>query len=91
MADTQEALTTLSYINVPPAQTWNYLKIDETSLTVPAAKATGDVYARLPVSSMPLSAASAKRPSPGSRTLPRTRPISRCRHTISAKSPSPAS
>lgn len=48
MADTQEALTTLSHINVPPAQTWNYLKIDETSLTVPAAKATGDVYARLP-------------------------------------------
>lgn len=48
MAETAEALTKLSHINVPPAQTWNYLKIDETSLTVPAVKATGDVYARLP-------------------------------------------
>ncbi len=48
MAAPAAKLATLSHINVPPAQTWNYLKIDETSMEVPAPKVTGDVYARLP-------------------------------------------
>lgn len=48
MAQSTEELETLSHINVPPAQTWNYLKIDDVALEVARPKATGEVYARLP-------------------------------------------
>ena len=33
--------TTLKHVNVPPAQTWNYLKINELALEVPAAPEHG--------------------------------------------------
>ena len=44
----QADTTTLAHVNVPPAQTWNYLRINDISLTVPEPHFVGDVYARLP-------------------------------------------
>lgn len=41
-------LTTVSHINVPYGQTWNYLRINETSLKLPEPAAKGAVLARLP-------------------------------------------
>ena len=45
--DTQPTLT-LSRINTPPAQTWNYLRSNDITLTVPAPSRKGDVYFALP-------------------------------------------
>ena len=39
---------TLSHVNVPPAQTWNYLRINDIAFEVPIPHFVGDVYARLP-------------------------------------------
>lgn len=36
------------HVNVPPKQTWNYLKVNEVSLTMPAPARRGDVVERLP-------------------------------------------
>ncbi len=44
----QADTTTLSHVNVPPAQTWNYLRINDISFEVPTPHWIGDVYARLP-------------------------------------------
>ena len=44
----QTDTTTLAHVNVPPAQTWNYLRINELSFEVPVPHFVGDVYARLP-------------------------------------------
>ena len=44
----QADTTTLAHVNVPPAQTWNYLRINDISLEVPVPHYVGDVYARLP-------------------------------------------
>ncbi|WP_058269910.1 SufD family Fe-S cluster assembly protein [Olsenella massiliensis] len=40
--------TTLEHVNVPPAQTWNYLKINEATLRMPTPPAKGEVTSRLP-------------------------------------------
>ena len=45
--DTQPTLT-LSRVNTPPAQTWNYLRSNDITLTVPAPSRKGDVYFALP-------------------------------------------
>lgn len=39
---------TLSRVNTPPAQTWNYLRANDITLTVPALSRKGDVYFALP-------------------------------------------
>ena len=39
---------TLSRVNTPPAQTWNYLRSNDITLTVPAPSRKGDVYFALP-------------------------------------------
>lgn len=39
---------TLSRINTPPAQTWNYLRANDITLTVPTPSRKGDVYFALP-------------------------------------------
>jgi len=39
---------TLAHVNVPPAQTWNYLKIDQIALSVPVPTSAGTVPTRLP-------------------------------------------
>ena len=44
----QADTTTLAHVNVPPAQTWNYLRINDISFEVPTPHFVGDVYARLP-------------------------------------------
>ena len=44
----QTDTTTLDHVNVPPAQTWNYLRINDISFEVPTPHFVGDVYARLP-------------------------------------------
>ena len=44
----QTDTTTLTHVNVPPAQTWNYLRINDISFEVPVPHFVGDVYARLP-------------------------------------------
>ena len=44
----QTDTTTLAHVNVPPAQTWNYLRINDLSLEVPTPHFVGDVYSRLP-------------------------------------------
>ncbi len=44
----QEQTSTISRVNVPPAQTWNYLRINDLSFEVPTPHFVGDVYARLP-------------------------------------------
>ncbi len=49
MADTTaQAMTTLAHVNVPPAQTWNYLRINDIKFEVPKPDSKGDVPARLP-------------------------------------------
>ena len=48
MAAAMTETTTLKHLNVPPKQTWNYLKINDTSLTVIKPTAQGEVFARLP-------------------------------------------
>ena len=40
--------TTLSRINTPPAQTWNYLRTNDITLEVPFHSRKGDVYFALP-------------------------------------------
>ena len=45
--DSQPTLT-LSRVNTPPAQTWNYLRSNDITLTVPAPSRKGDVYFALP-------------------------------------------
>ena len=44
----QTDTTTLGGVNVPPAQTWNYLRINDIAFEVPTPHFVGDVYARLP-------------------------------------------
>lgn len=44
----QADTTALSHVNVPPAQTWNYLRINDIAFDVPTPHFVGDVYARLP-------------------------------------------
>ena len=44
----QADTTTLAHVNVPPAQTWNYLRVNDISFEVPTPHFVGDVYARLP-------------------------------------------
>ena len=44
----QTDTTTLAHVNVPPAQTWNYLRINDIAFEVPVPHFVGDVYARLP-------------------------------------------
>lgn len=39
---------TLERVNTPPAQTWNYLRANDVTLTVPAHSRKGDVYFALP-------------------------------------------
>ena len=39
---------TLSHVNTPPAETWNYLRANDITLTVPALSRKGDVYFALP-------------------------------------------
>ena len=46
-ADQTDTLA-LSHVNVPPAQTWNYLRINDIAFDVPTPHFVGDVYARLP-------------------------------------------
>ena len=50
MADTKPAAgsVTLERVNTPPAQTWNYLRTNDITLTVPFASRKGDVYFALP-------------------------------------------
>ena len=36
------------HVNVPPKQTWNYLRINEVALDMPAPASSGDVVERLP-------------------------------------------
>ena len=38
------ATTTLAHVNVPPAQTWNYLRTNECTFEVPTAKKNGNVF-----------------------------------------------
>ena len=38
------ATTTLAHVNTPPAQTWNYLRTNECTFEVPAAKKNGNVF-----------------------------------------------
>lgn len=42
------AAQTLTGVNVPPAQTWNYLRINDISLELPAVVSKGTVPSRLP-------------------------------------------
>jgi len=42
------ATTMLSHVNVPAAQTWNYLHINDISFEVPAPTSKGEVLGRLP-------------------------------------------
>lgn len=42
------ATTTLAQVNVPPAQTWNYLRVNDIALEVPTPTSQGEVFARLP-------------------------------------------
>ena len=48
MASTEEPTVTLERVNTPPAQTWNYLKTNDITLTVPKLSRKGDVYFALP-------------------------------------------
>lgn len=43
-----EPMVTLERVNTPPAQTWNYLKTNDITLTVPRLSRKGDVYFALP-------------------------------------------
>lgn len=48
MATSSSDTITLSRINTPPAQTWNYLRANDITLTVPSLSRKGDVYFALP-------------------------------------------
>ena len=48
MAEETAPTMTLEHVNVPPMQTWNYLRANGTSLTVPVPKSTEAVLGRLP-------------------------------------------
>lgn len=45
---TQNTTVTLSRVNTPPAQTWNYLRANDITLEVPYTSRKGDVYFALP-------------------------------------------
>ncbi len=45
---TNDNTLTLSRVNTPPAQTWNYLRTNDITLTVPNNSRKGDVYFALP-------------------------------------------
>ncbi|MDO4807358.1 MAG: SufD family Fe-S cluster assembly protein [Coriobacteriales bacterium] len=45
---TTSSSATLSRVNTPPAQTWNYLRANDITLTVPCESRQGDVYFALP-------------------------------------------
>lgn len=47
-AATAAATTTLAHVNVPPAQTWNYLRVNDLSFDVPTPTTQGEVLSRLP-------------------------------------------
>ena len=47
-AATGAATTTLAHVNVPPAQTWNYLRINDIAFEVPVVRTKGEVLTRLP-------------------------------------------
>lgn len=47
-ANAGQGTITLSHVNTPPAQTWNYLRTNDVSLTVEAPSRAGDVYFALP-------------------------------------------
>ena len=47
-AATKPATTTLAHVNVPYAQTWNYLRINDISFEVPTPDAKGKVYEAAP-------------------------------------------
>ena len=47
-AQPAQGMVTLDRINTPPAQTWNYLRANDITLTVPATSRKGDVYFALP-------------------------------------------
>ena len=44
----QNTTVTLSRVNTPPAQTWNYLRANDITLEVPFVSRKGDVYFALP-------------------------------------------
>ena len=44
----ENATVTLSRVNTPPAQTWNYLRANDITLEVPFVSRKGDVYFALP-------------------------------------------
>lgn len=46
--DTENGTVTLRRVNTPPAQTWNYLRANDITLTVPKLSRKGDVYFALP-------------------------------------------
>lgn len=45
---TEAETITLERVNTPPAQTWNYLRANDITLTVPKLSRKGDVYFALP-------------------------------------------
>lgn len=45
---TEAETITLDRVNTPPAQTWNYLRANDITLTVPKLSRKGDVYFALP-------------------------------------------
>ncbi|MGN0287284.1 MAG: SufB/SufD family protein [Atopobiaceae bacterium] len=47
-AQATQATVTLERVNTPPAQTWNYLRANDITLTVPKLSRKGDVYFALP-------------------------------------------
>lgn len=47
-SDTTTSTVTLRRVNTPPAQTWNYLRANDITLTVPKLSRKGDVYFALP-------------------------------------------
>ncbi|MBR3226836.1 MAG: SufD family Fe-S cluster assembly protein [Atopobiaceae bacterium] len=44
----ENSTATLSRVNTPPAQTWNYLRTNDITLQVPSVSRKGDVYFALP-------------------------------------------
>ena len=45
---TPRDIVAVRHVNVPPKQTWNYLRINEVALDMPAPASSGDVVERLP-------------------------------------------
>lgn len=48
MAESAPGTLVLERVNTPPAQTWNYLRANDITLTVPVVSRKGDVYFALP-------------------------------------------